>query len=200
MNIETDIDTNINVNMGGGAPSHGGGGSSHGGHHFKPNGEVATDQWGWPIWDGGNAHTDDNVDKDQWGWPIWDGGDDNISMDQWGWPVWDGGEEHTDNSGEHSPQWGLPEDHPEFTVRDVLSILGGKLGINNPQDMMARLDKEEVKTLLVNFLNTLKKENDFNHEHNVHHDDTNKPGTDKPKSPIDNESGGKPKSPVDNES
>jgi len=224
VNIETDINTNINVGAGGG--------SSNGGHHFKPIGihhphgeadevedEVATDQWGWPIWDGGEEQTDDSVEVPKFGFPVWDGSND-----------W---EDH---------DW---ESDPDVDIQDILAIVTGKLGINNPsdmmarldkdevrtlignflssvqqdkmrpghgqggfgqggrpQDMMARLDKEEMKTLLVNFLHTLEKE--FDHQHDEHHQDhesddnesddtTNQPGTDNPVT-------SKPQSPVDNES
>ena len=51
---------------------------------------------------------------------------------------------------------------------------------------MARLDKEEIKGLLVSFLHTLKGDKDFDHEHGDHHEDhesddhTNHPETDAP--------------------
>merc|ERR1712066_732753 len=198
VNIETEIETNINVQ--------GGGRGGHGGQNFQPGPR--------PDHDDKDNHEED-ADA-EWGWPIWDGEGDNENAEEnadWGFPVWDGEDDH---------DW-----ESDISMDHLLQIVRGKLGLNTPSDMMARLDKEEIKGLLVNFLHTLKGDKDFDHEHADHHEDhesdehesddhTNKPETDQPMTgdtttvpakttvPIDNETGTtkapKPKSPVDNES
>jgi len=141
VNIETEIETNINVNGGGG------GGGGHGGHHFAPN-RPHHDH------DHEDDHEDDHDDEatDEWGWPVWNGDEETHDHDnaeeenpEWGFPVWDGGE-WEDHDWESDP-----------TFDELLQMVRGKLGLNSPSDMMARLDKEEVKTLLVNFFIRLNK-------------------------------------------
>ena len=123
VNIETDIETNINVNMGGGGPSHG-----KSPHHDMDSPHHEMDEL-FEEYDG-----------------------DDMKDHEWG----------TDS---------------EVSVRDVISFLGDRFGIDSGEDLFEMLEKEDVKKMIVNLLHSFMPEQGIDthdhdsDDHTTDHDD-----------------------------
>jgi len=140
VNIETDINTNINMNMGG-----------RGGYkEHKPN------HHGMPDWefDFEKEHEKDHRPETGKG------------MD-WGWDVVDDNQ-HEDFDGDHMAGWPVWEG-ADISMRDIIQVIGGKLGLEKPEDIHDLLEKDEVKNILQGFLHSISKDDGFNHNHDHHH-------------------------------
>merc|ERR1719238_1201808 len=112
VNIETDVNTNVNMNMGGFG-------------YKKPN--MHHD------WDKEHHDDKDPAEHPAWGWDELkdlDHGDESM-----GWPVWGGA--------------------GDISMRDIIHVIGGKLGIEKPEDIHDLLEKEEVRNILQGFLHSL---------------------------------------------
>merc|ERR1719238_1410231 len=126
VNIETDVNTNVNMNMGGFG-------------YKKPNMHHDWDkEWDWDKEHSDKDKDDHHDDKDPaehpaWGWDELkdlDHGDESM-----GWPVWGGA--------------------GDISMRDIIHVIGGKLGIEKPEDIHDLLEKEEVRNILQGFLHSL---------------------------------------------
>merc|ERR1719219_546647 len=124
LNIETDVNTNVNMNMGGFG-------------YQMPNKHHDWDkEWDWDKEHGKDKDKHDDKDPaehPEWGWDeIRDLDHADESM---GWPVWGG--------------------VGDISMRDIIHVIGSKLGIEKPEDIHELLEKEEVREILQGFLHSL---------------------------------------------
>merc|ERR1719245_1925171 len=124
VNIETDVNTNVNMNMG-----------NFG--YKKPEKHHDWDkEWDWDKEHGKDKDKHDDKDPAEdpaWGWDEirdLDHGDESM-----GWPVWGG--------------------VGDISMRDIIHVIGSKLGIEKPEDIHELLEKEEVREILQGFLHSL---------------------------------------------
>merc|ERR1719238_521170 len=73
---------------------------------------------------------------------------------------WDWDKEHSDevkdlDHGDESMGWPVWGGAGDISMRDIIHVIGGKLGIEKSEDIHDLLEKEEVRNILQGFLHSL---------------------------------------------